>query len=294
VLMAASCTALQLPVARPSRRLRAITMVDAEAGASSASAGAAAGSSDESSSAKVKVKVRVRSKKERTSSAADRAATPVVDEAELDSMTTTTVTVKEKADFSTPVPQEPQKTGMGSEGAKLTEDEEQLLAAVQKANCSRILTALQTGVNPNVRDPKGRTPLHFVAGVGLAPAAVLLLHYGAEPNVRDEEMLTPLHMATGYTNAQTCRVLIAGGADSTLKGKQQGTPMDVAIALGDYTLKQFMERSGTDKLKKKDDKLEEIKEVVSVLEDPDQVRKDADWDEMLLEVMKTIAQEESA
>ena len=50
VLMAASCTALQLPVARPSRRLRAITMVDAEAGASSAAAGAAAGSSDESSS----------------------------------------------------------------------------------------------------------------------------------------------------------------------------------------------------------------------------------------------------
>ena len=52
-------------------------------------------------------------------------------------------------------------------GPKRTPAEEELLAGTQGANMTRVLTALQDGANPNICDPKGRSPLHFSAGVGL-------------------------------------------------------------------------------------------------------------------------------
>ena len=75
--------------------------------------------------------------------------------------------------------------------------------------------------------------------LGLAPAAVLLIHFGAQLDVRDGEKLTPMHMAAGYANAQTLRVLVAAGADTNVTGLQQGTPLQVVLRLGEYQLEQF-------------------------------------------------------
>ena len=47
----------------------------------------------------------------------------------------------------------------------LSSEEEELLNATQTADCLGLLAALQKGANPNIRDPKGRTPLHFMCGV---------------------------------------------------------------------------------------------------------------------------------
>jgi len=168
----------------------------------------------------------------------------------------------------------------------LTPEEKLLLEGTQKANVTMMLEALQAGANPNVRDPKGRTPLHFVAGLGLAPAAVVLLHFGAQVNARDGEGLCPMHMAAGYANPQTLRVLVAAGADTDVTAKAQGTPLQVVTALGDYQLNQFLNRTGAEKLKKKDDKLEKLKLCLDVFDDVEGVREDTNWDEMLEEVLK--------
>jgi len=168
----------------------------------------------------------------------------------------------------------------------LTPEEKLLLEGTQKANVTMMLEALQAGANPNVRDPKGRTPLHFVAGLGLAPAAVILLHFGAQVNARDGEGLCPMHMAAGYANPQTLRVLVAAGADTDVTAKAQGTPLQVVTALGDYQLNQFLNRTGAEKLKKKDDKLEKLKLCLDVFDDVEGVREDTNWDEMLEEVLK--------
>ena len=76
---------------------------------------------------------------------------------------------------------------------------------------------------------KGRTPLHFMAGVGLAPACVLLIHYGAQVDTRDNDGLTPMHMAAGYANAQTLKEQgkeakwqhALGGSDASVIGVQE-------------------------------------------------------------------------
>jgi len=242
---------------------------------------AASGSSSSSSSG-TKIKVRVKTKEEREAAAKEREAAAAAAAAELaeeDSDTTTSVTIK----AAPPPPPAP-------EGPKLSQEEQDLLEATQRANCSKILEALQTGVNPNIRDPKGRTPLHFMSGVGLAPGVVLLIHFGADVEARDEDGLAPIHMAAGYANAQTLRVLVAAGADANVTATAQGTPLSVVLQLGEYQLKAFIEekKGALQRFKKKDDKLEKLKACLEVLEDPQAVRDDTKWDDYLEDVLKTI------
>ena len=257
-----------------------VLLADAEVpGAKVPVSSADASSAAETKLTATKVTVRVRSPSERASVTTPVVTPPTSDDEESMSAK---VTIKAPAAKLAPPPPPPS-------GPPLTEAEELLLDATQRANCTLILQALQAGANPNVRDPKGRTPLHFMAGVGLAPAVVLLIHFGAQVNVRDADNLTPLHMAAGYSNAQTARVLIVGGADPTLVGDNQGTPLEVVCNLGDYQLKEiFAKRKGLDKLKKKDEKLEKLYECVSILDDPEAVREESNWDDMLVEVLKAI------
>ena len=240
-----------------------------------ASVGAAAAAVSEGGT---KVTVRVRSPSESASPAVASVAPDDVD----DDMVVSSVTVKAPARAASPPP-------APSTGPKLTASETLLLEATQKANCSQVLEALQLGANPNVRDPKGRTPLHFVAGVGLAPAAVLLIHFGAQLDARDEDGLTPLHMAAGYANAQTLRVLVSAGADPELAGAQ-GTPAEVVSKLGDYQLQVvWRERKDIKKrFNKKDEKLERLKACMDVLVQPESIRETAVWDDILLDAMKAI------
>jgi len=241
-----------------------------------------AASTDNSGSSGVKITTRVRTPEERAaaqSQAPNAAATPA-DPADSDKDMSISVTVKKPTAVAAPPPPP------GLETVDLSDSEKLLLEGTQKANCTMMLEALQAGANPNVRDPKGRTPLHFVAGLGLAPAAVVLIHFGAQLDVRDGDGLTPIHMSAGYANSQTLRVLVAAGADTTVTAQSQGTPTQVVIALGDYQLGQFINRTGTEKLKKKDDKLEKLKACLDVLDNIEEVREEANWDEMLKEVLQ--------
>lgn len=232
-----------------------------------------------------KVKVRVRSKSEKKASPPPAAAVEM-EEPE------TTITVNVKA-----APKKEKPPDDGKKIPELTVEENLLMEGTQRANITLILDALQQGANPNIQDPNGRTPLHFVAGLGLAPAVALLIHFGAQVNIRDNDDLTPIHMASGYTNAQTLRILVGAGADIDIAGKTQGKPLEVITSLGEYQLKQFMNRSGTERFtKKKDDKLEQLKECLDVLCNQEEILKEAQepgyWDEIMTDVLKLASTDE--
>ena len=116
-----------------------------------------------------------------------------------------------------------------------------------------------------------------------------MLKHKANPAIAREGR-TPMHMAAGYARAQTLKVLVAAGADETVNHPQQGTPLDVVLALGNYQIDIFLNRTGADKMKKKDDKLEELKKCLEVLEDPATIKAESSWDELLEDVLKLVVE----
>lgn len=75
---------------------------------------------------------------------------------------------------------------------------------------------LSQGVDPNIKDKRGRTPLHHAAFHGYSENVQALLTAGADPNSRDNEGWTPLNAAdSGRNDRRVIEMLRA--AD----GKQQ-------------------------------------------------------------------------
>ncbi|KAL1512313.1 hypothetical protein AB1Y20_005575 [Prymnesium parvum] len=129
-----------------------------------------------------------------------------------------------------------------------------------------------------------------MAGVGLAPACVLLIHFGARVDVQDEDGLTPLHMAAGYANARTLKVLVAAGADLQLTGEGQGTALEVVQGLGKYEYKKvFGGEVKKEMLKKKDEKLQKLKMCVDVLLEPEKVKAENQWEDVLRDAMRVLS-----
>ena len=54
---------------------------------------------------------------------------------------------------------------------------------------------LKRGVDPNIQDQYGDTPLHIAAHGGHDDVVKLLLEYGADPTVKDKDGRTPLDLA---------------------------------------------------------------------------------------------------
>lgn len=126
-------------------------------------------------------------------------------------------------------------------------------------------------------------------GVDIACSLARVCCTGADVEARDNMGFTPVHMASGYANAQTLRVLIAAGAQLDVE-TSQGTPWEVVKRLGEYQYKEvWLKRTDKwNKLKKTDDKLEKLKACALALDDPQAVKDEMVWDDMLREVLSLI------
>ena len=74
----------------------------------------------------------------------------------------------------------------------------------------------QDGIDPNIRDHDGVTPLELAARLGEAGLADILLNnawHKANPNIADDNGQTPLILAVQHHNLELVRILIKAGAN---------------------------------------------------------------------------------
>jgi len=71
---------------------------------------------------------------------------------------------------------------------------------------------LDAGADPNARDEKGKTALHFAAEKGDIENVQHLLQNKSDPDIEDDEGNMPLHIAASRGNVSVFKALIDGGA----------------------------------------------------------------------------------
>lgn len=95
-------------------------------------------------------------------------------------------------------------------------------------NTEMMTKFLNDGISPNVKDIRGRTPLHIASSRGYTDMVRLLLQYGADPNRQDCIGNTPLHLAAVASNISVVALLLRAGADVKSLNRQGFDPLRIA------------------------------------------------------------------
>jgi len=108
---------------------------------------------------------------------------------------------------------------------------------------------LNLGVDPNLRDEEGLTPLHRALihnNPYNAEVVDLLLSRGADPNVRGRDGNAPLHLAAEFNRVQTAALLLKHGADPNAVNARGETPLHIAAGEGRYAVAYLLLQHGAD------------------------------------------------
>ena len=108
------------------------------------------------------------------------------------------------------------------------------------AGAEDVRACLRAGADPDARDKKGRTPLHYAAVTGHAAAIAALLEAGADLHARDEYGGTPLIWAAYSADnddvamdvAMIVALLLDAGADPDARDEGGWTPLHFAALYG--------------------------------------------------------------
>jgi len=94
-------------------------------------------------------------------------------------------------------------------------EEEELIEAALGGNLARVKRlVIDCGVDPNVQDDDGDTPLHLAAWNGYLTIVKFLLEHGADPNIQDDDGDTPLDY--GSNCEEIIEEFMRGGGETTV------------------------------------------------------------------------------
>ena len=94
------------------------------------------------------------------------------------------------------------------------------------ATVDEVTACLDTGIDAQLKDESGVTPLHrAVRYSDKADVITALFNAKVDKEARDNDDRTPLHWATHYDNAVAVRALIEAGADPNVRDKDMQTPL---------------------------------------------------------------------
>ena len=102
---------------------------------------------------------------------------------------------------------------------------------------------IDCGLDPNIKDNSGWTPLHYAAEGGHLDVVKLLLERGADPNVKDKAGDTPLHNAAKKCHVDVAGVLLDYGADPTIRDNEGRTPLEIGSECEEF--REMLRRGGS-------------------------------------------------
>ncbi|GAB5371897.1 hypothetical protein AAMO2058_001619600 [Amorphochlora amoebiformis] len=107
-----------------------------------------------------------------------------------------------------------------------------LMLACENNNTNQLDKALKTGLDPNVEDDDGWTPLHWAVRHKNRDHVNKLLDRKADPNAQDKNGQTALHWAVDtfpYGSNNIARLLLSAGSDPNVRDKAHFTPYEIAV-----------------------------------------------------------------
>ena len=98
--------------------------------------------------------------------------------------------------------------------------------------------------DPNMKDAKGRTLLHYAATCGAVDATRLLLRHKADVDARQNQLLTPLYMAACCGHLIVIEKLLSNGANVDLPDVRGFTPLMQAVRHGRFLAVESLVQRG--------------------------------------------------
>lgn len=123
-----------------------------------------------------------------------------------------------------------------------------LHTAASEGDVKCVRELLKRGMNPNIKDRRGWTPLHYAVNAGHYDIVWLLLDYGANPNSRAGGWtgLTPLHMAVRNQNYDIAKLLLDAGAKPDARDEWGRSPLHYAASSGNFLITHLLIERGAD------------------------------------------------
>lgn len=107
-----------------------------------------------------------------------------------------------------------------------------IVGGLDKAVYNASLWLKRAGVDPNLKDLAGNTPLILAAVGGLASLTKLLISMDIDLDAVNNEKRSALHYAAANGHAEVVSILLEAGADSKLVDKYNVAPIDMIINPG--------------------------------------------------------------
>jgi ankyrin repeat protein len=95
-------------------------------------------------------------------------------------------------------------------------------------------------------DDWGRTPLHYIAGMGSIALAKFALENGVDVNYTDNRGETALHFAANANHNEVFKLLLANGADSSVADESGVLPIHLVVNRGQHAMLKMLLENGAD------------------------------------------------
>ena len=144
-----------------------------------------------------------------------------------------------------------------SRGAReLTEAEHALLHAAYYGDIEKVAALIESGVNVDILNDRGSTPLHNTIPCLCRPAtaderrhslelARMLLRASADPDKVDDGRWTPLIHAAVRCETAHAKLLVRAGADVNVRSDYGSTAAMLAARRGHHAIVRLLERAGS-------------------------------------------------